>query len=61
MELESVNARSGSGPDENPGPRLRPLLRVKQTFSLEKETSIFECLHSGEERTWLVRGCQDRS
>ncbi len=57
----TLNVRTGSGADENPIPRLRLLLRVKRTKSARKPTSASECRLLGDKRTWLVRGCQDRS
>ena len=43
----AVDFRFESGADENPAPRLRLLLRVKQTFFAEKQTSNFWCRLSG--------------
>ncbi len=47
----AVFTQARSGADENPVPRLRLLLRAKQTFSAEKQTSNFRCLDLGAKRT----------
>jgi hypothetical protein len=41
----------GSGADENRPTQSRPLLRAKQTFSVENRTSDFECLLLGASRS----------
>ncbi len=57
----AINVRFGSTTDSTDSPAIRPLIPQKQTKTMRKRKWRLECLLLGEERTLLVRSCQDRS